>query len=554
LALLPIVVLSVLQGIDRVHREIDNTRERLLETARGAAMPDQNILGAGEQILRALANISDVRETGAGCNHDMAEALRGLQFFTNITRLDANGTIVCSAVPAAIGVNAGGLAVWREAMKSHDFVVSGEMQSAATHQRIVVGILPLRDARGRFLGALAIGVDVRWLEFEVRASKLPAGSMVALFNRQGSIITSSRPRVAKALFGNPNAWSQGPGAIGSATDEAAHAWTFATAPVIDDNVFVGFAMRQSSLLAPTYVNIGADFGLPVLMILLSWLAVWIVTERQLTRWIVYLRRISDAYRAGHYAIRPALENAPKEFRLLGEALSDMAEAIQERDRNLRDAVTQKTLLVREVHHRVKNNLQIVMSLLSLQAGRLRDPAAQEALRQARARINALALVHRILYEIEDQNMIDIKRLVEDLTEQTHEGFGGDRRDIRVTVDAVARCAPGDIAVPLALFTVEAMTNAFKHAFPPDQHGGTVRVSLRETHDGKLRLSVEDDGAGFSRDELEASIGTQLIRTFGQQLHGVAEVHSEKGQGTVAEIIFPDPESDTGDACAPPDAV
>ncbi len=98
-----------------------------------------------------------------------------------------------------------------------------------------------------------------------------------------------------------------------------------------------------------------------------------------------------------------LDGAPTEFRLLGEGMSEMAAAIQERDRNLREAIAQKTMLVREVHHRVKNNLQIVMSLLSLQAGRVRDPAATEALRQARARINALALVHRILYEIEDQN-------------------------------------------------------------------------------------------------------------------------------------------------------
>ncbi len=546
--MLPLVVLIVVQGVDRAHREIADTRERLAQTARSAATPEQNILGAAEQILRALANMGDVRKGAGDCNHDLADALHGLSFFTNISRVDSRGVIVCSALPAALGVKIEADPVFQRAKASNEFSVGGETMSQVTHQQMIAGMLPLRDGSGKFLGTLAIGVDLRWLEFMVRANKLPDGSVVALFDKHGHIITASRPLVAAALFAHPEAWGTSEGAIGSAKDAKGDSWTFATAPVVDNNVFVGFAMKEWSLLAPTYVNISADFIIPLVLILFTWAAVWIVSERQLTRWIVYLRRISEAYRGGHYTIRPELAGAPKEFRLLGEALSAMADSIQERDRNLREAVATKTMLVREVHHRVKNNLQIVMSLLSLQAGRLRDPSSQEALRQARARINALALVHRILYEIEDQNTIDIKRLVRDLAEQTHEGFGGDRRDIRVTVDAVPRVADGDVAVPLALFTVEALTNAFKHAFPPERDGGSIQVSLQPFEDGSMRLAVEDDGVGFSKEESPMSIGTQLIRTFGQQLHGEASVRSRKGRGTVAEIVFPDPEKrKTGDA-------
>lgn len=524
--------------MDRARHEVAEARDRLAQTARTAATPEQNMLASAEQILRALGNMSAVRDASADCNHDLAQALHGLSFFTDITRLDARGTIVCAGVPSAIGHSAANRPIWREATTATGFIVSGEMQSPFTNQRVIVGIIPLRNDRGAFEGALAIGLDVRWLDSMVRAGDLPKGSVVALLDRGGAIITSSKPELAKALFGRPVPIRQN--AISATKDKTGRDWIYATAPLVGRNVFIGFAMRESSLLGSTYVNLGTDFLLPFLMIALSWIAIWVVTERQSTRWIVYLRRFSAAYRAGHYAARPVLDGAPSEFRQLGEAFAAMADSIQERDRRLREAVEQKTLLIREIHHRVKNNLQIVMSLLSLQAGRLRDPSSQEALRQARARINALALVHRILYEIEDQTNVDIKRLVRDLTEQTHEGFGGDRRDIHVSVDAIDCSASSDVAVPLALFTVEALTNAFKHAFPPSQRGGTIRVGLAKAEDGNLRLAVEDDGTGFESEETSPNIGARLIGTFGQQIGGTASMRSQKGKGTVTEIIFPNP--------------
>src|SRR5262249_20192999 len=146
------------------------------------------------------------------------------------------------------------------------------------------------------------------------------------------------------------------------------------------------------------------------------------------------------------------------------------------------------------HHRVKNNLQIVMSLLSLQAGQLRDPAAQEALRQAQMRVNALALVHRILNEIEGQRAVNLKDLLHDLAAQIKEGFGSDSRSIDITFELVDCYVTTDIAVPLTLFTVEALTNAFKHAYP-NNAGGTVLISLAHIGDGKMILSVSDNGVG-----------------------------------------------------------
>ena len=532
---------SFIQGTERAVRDVADVQQQLAASARTASTPAQNVLAAADQVARTIANLPDVRAATPNCSKLLASAQRGLMFFTNISRLDASGRIVCAASSQAVGLLTRNPRTWRQIAARNDFLVGGRLISRVTHQPVILGLLPLHDANGAFQGALGIVIDVRWLDFMMRASTLPPGSIVALFDRTGTVIASNQPGVARDLFrGGQRIASDNP-PLRRANDHEGHTWVFATHALLGDNVFVGFAMRQSTLFGTTYVHVGTDFLLPFLMIVLSWLAIWFVTERQLTRWIIYLRRISGAYRAGHYSLKPALAGAPSEFQLLGDALSEMAASIQDRDKSLRDAVAQKTVLIKEIHHRVKNNLQIVMSLLSLQAGRLSDSAAKDALTKARVRINALALVHRILYEIEDQQSVDLKDLLELLAEQTNEGFGGERRDIQTRVNAITCRVPGDIAVPVALFAVESMTNAYKHAYPHGR-GGTVRTLLSETDDHRLRLSIEDDGEGFEEEMSESSIGARLIRTFGQQLGGEVSVHSSKEYGTVAELVFPIPKS------------
>ena len=215
----------------------------------------------------------------------------------------------------------------------------------------------------------------------------------------------------------------------------------------------------------------------------------------------------------------------------------MADGIESRDRRLREAVDLKTTLIKEIHHRVKNNLQIVMSLLSIQANQVKDATARDALTRAQTRINALALVHRILNELENQSTLDLKQLLEELCRQIGEGIGAE--NVRVEVDVPSRVVSGSMAVALALFTVEALTNIFKHAFPPGRQG-VISVTMAALGDGRLRLAIADNGIGFTDGEAAKSVGSRLIKTFGLQLGGISQVRSAAGEGTVVELIFPDP--------------
>ena len=536
-ALLPVVLVSIFQGVERARMDIANVHDRLIQSARAVAGGDENLLAAAEQVLRAVGSLSEVRGMNGNCDGVLSDTLIGVRYFSNLTRIDENGRVACSAMALARGLNVRDYAVFQAARKTDAMAVSNELISRVTGQRVIGAMLALHKPDGSFDGTVSIALDVHWIDYMMRAANLPKGAVVAVFDRSGKVIATNNKDVGAAIAKSALAAGD-PGDVASAVDSRGELWRFGNAALIGNTIFVAFAMGENRLFGPTYLHVGLDFALPILMIGFAWFAIWLATDRQVTQWINYLRRIAAAYRSGHYAIRPDLAEAPVEFKLLGDALSEMAEGIQDRDRRLREAVDMKTTLIKEIHHRVKNNLQIVMSLLSIQANQVKDMGAREALLQAQTRINALALVHRILNELEDQSTLDIRQLLEELSHQISGGMSNDR--IKVEVNVPSRVVSGSVAVALALFTVEALTNIFKHAFPGDRQG-TIRVTMAPVDGGKLRLAIADNGMGFAMDETGKSVGSRLIKTFGLQLGGVSSVHSEPGQGTVVDLIFPDPD-------------
>jgi two-component sensor histidine kinase len=536
LALLPVAVVSMLQGIDRAKLDVQSARERLIQSARATAASDQNLLASAEQVLRAVSSLPDVRGISGDCDAILADTLMGVRYFSNVSRIDAQGRVACSAMPLARGLNVADQDVFRRARTSENLVVSGETRSRVTGQNVIGALLPLRNPDGAFDGALAITLDVHWIDYMLRATTLPPGAVVTVYDRGGQVIATNNAEVAGSIVSSARANNFPDGAAHEVAGKSG-TWHYGTASLIGNTIFVAYAMGASELFGPTYIHVALDFLLPFVTIALAWIMIWWFTDRQVTQWIFYLRRIAAAYRGGHYVIRPDMAGSPTEVRMLGDAMGEMAAGIEDRDRRLHDAVDLKTTLIKEIHHRVKNNLQIVMSLLSLQANQVRDPSAREALMQAQTRINALALVHRILNELEDQSILDLKDLLGQLCRQIAEGIGAEH--VRVEVDVPSRVVTGSVAVAVALFTVEVLTNIFKHAFPQERPG-VIRVTMAETAEGTLRLSIADNGIGFTEGEATKSVGSRLIKTFGLQLGGVSQIRSVAGEGTVVELTFPDP--------------
>ncbi|HYF54478.1 MAG TPA: sensor histidine kinase [Salinarimonas sp.] len=206
-------------------------------------------------------------------------------------------------------------------------------------------------------------------------------------------------------------------------------------------------------------------------------------------------------------------------RALGELDARLLAATQDALAEQRKAATEREVLLREIYHRVKNNLQIVQSLLRL-ASRDLSPEQQEPFEAAVRRIGAMARVHTLLYNAPDLASVDLRDYLDDLLQEVALSFDAEERGIAVVLEAQPMRIPLDTAVPLAFIAVELLTNAFRHAFPDDR-GGTVRVRAHE-EGGRGVLEVSDDGIGFPsepprRRSLGLTIVTQLVRQIEGEL-------------------------------------
>src|SRR6185295_7845664 len=231
-----------------------------------------------------------------------------------------------------------------------------------------------------------------------------------------------------------------------------------------------FAVLSAPRLAPIAIeNVSAfgNFALPLLAWLLALVTAWLATDRLVLRWLDYLRRIAGLYASGKLSVQPirAKRAAPGEINVLADTLEEMAVRIRDRNARLESAVSARDAAMKEIHHRVKNNLQIINSLLSLQSRKVKDPAAIAVLDDARARINALSLIHRSLYEHNDIRSVDVKPFFSELATHLDQALGAEDQKIKIDSQIDEDTVDADVAVPLALFTAEAVTNAVKHAFP-----------------------------------------------------------------------------------------
>ena len=214
-------------------------------------------------------------------------------------------------------------------------------------------------------------------------------------------------------------------------------------------------------------------------------------------------------------------------------MREAAEALKARTGALAAALREREVLLSEIHHRVKNNLQLVSSMLALQA-RGAGAEAQHALAEGQRRIDSIALVHEQLYGSRNLSAVNFARYIEALIPELCRGSAG---RVDVVLDVLDIELPPERAIPCGLVVSELVTNAIKHAFPDDRRG-CLQVQLERVPPARLRLTVKDDGVGLKRDfpgGTDVTLGLDLVAIFAKQLD--ADIVVERDGGTCFRLTF-----------------
>ncbi len=533
LALTPVLALGVVETLNGFRYDARARRTQLVEAAQRSAITARAQVAAAQTLLESVTP----QTVGFECAPRLAALADRLRTYTNLFRVDADGRIECAARSVVSSPEQRRGREWFRRLQAGDhFALSRSMVDTTPS---VVAALRVDGPGGRFDGAAVAVLPLSAFRPPGSDSGLPRSTAVALTDRDGRILQQTD---ARAFAPPPGGWrSAATGEhVYSARTPDGEERTHVVSPLLEDgSVHVVLSAPQPGLVSWARLNPLTVLVLPLMAWLLAWAVVWVVTERAVIRWLEYLDRIAAIYARGRFSVRPVqAARAPAEIRALAQTLDAMADAIVSRDLAAREHLSQKDALMREIHHRVKNNLQVITSLLNMQQRALTDPQARAAMYDTRQRITALALIYRALYQSPDLRRVDVRQFLEELIGQLVQGEGAAGRAGPVRTDLVAddlEIDPDKLA-PLALFAVEALTQARKAAA---DGGGPIHVRF-EVSDTEVRLEISDEAEG-ERPADPGDVGRTLMTAYARQLRGRSEIESV-GAARVMRLIFPLPEA------------
>ena len=253
---------------------------------------------------------------------------------------------------------------------------------------------------------------------------------------------------------------------------------------------------------------------------------------------VDLFRKTRALAALNLAMEAEIRQRREAEEKLRQAKEELEQRVTERTASLAASLNEKEVLLREIHHRVKNNMQIVSSLLSLQTGRLPTSQAELLLRETQGRIRAMALVHEKLYQSSDLTRVDMAAYTRSLLRPIFHAYSSVAVRVQLRQNIAPLSMSIDIAIPCGLILNELVSNALKHAFQ-ERMTGEIVVELQEDADGGWHLCVRDNGVGLpdGLDERESlTLGLRLVRMLVAQLQGRLEIR--QNEGTEFYLNFP----------------
>lgn len=271
--------------------------------------------------------------------------------------------------------------------------------------------------------------------------------------------------------------------------------------------------------------------------------------RLLSKPIIELDKVSQKVAGGDLSARVNI-SSKNELGRLADSFNRMTESlknsqeilegkVKERTAELQNSLSEKEVLLKEIHHRVKNNLQVISSLLYLGSKKIKDQDTLDMFKDSQNRVKSIALVHERLYQSKDLEKIDFNQYIIKLTEDLYRSYGIDKSEVRLFTNINDLAISIDSGVPCGLIINELISNSFKYAFPDrTDKECVIEIDFSYLKDGRLQLIISDNGIGLPEgiDIMKTgSLGLQLVETLVAQLDGTLEI--DRTSGTAFIIRF-----------------
>jgi len=520
-ALVPLILFAglwVRAELAANHRELE---EFLAARASGLSARLDAEMRQQISVLQAIASLPSLDEPSLDDFHGSAvRMLPSMPHWAEISLLDASGQWVAStSSPVGADLSARAVSrVVRQVVESRQPAIDSYQPGRSLNDlqdTVVIYVPVLRENAVRYI--LAAGMRAGHVQDVLQQLQSPE-LLTVVVDEDGNVLARSRgseefrgqPVNAELLTATTDRSS---GLFEAPTLDGQSVLTaFRRSPVTGWLAVAAADLRQTERISRrstwTIVAAGA-----LSLTLAGILAVFLFYN-------VVERRVSDERLAASRAL------SELDARLLATTQAALSEQ--------RKAASEREVLLREIYHRVKNNLQIIQSLLRLGSREL-DPEQREPFELAIRRIGAMARVHTLLYNSPDLASIDLKDYLEELVAETANGFGAEERGIRTILEAESMRVPLDTAIPLAFIAVEILTNAFKHAFP-EGRSGTITVTATQAGEQGM-LTVVDDGVGMPEaPRRKRPLGLNLVTKLVEQIGGTLE--APKPGGSQFQITFP----------------
>jgi len=543
-ALLPLGVISLFQTSAWLAAAREQRAAVLMGETLRASAPVTGLVREAQGAAAALAGtVRPLLDDEAACDAALSEFADQFPQYAVVAYIPLSGRMTCAADGATYDY--AGNPLFESIVADLRPAILVNPLSPVAGTSILLVVQPVSRERGDgFSGYIALAIPHAVLgqqatlavEAEFPGEDPPD---FLTFNKDGTVLTASTglERASEILPVDTDLRDRVGNRAQGFTDRTASGRErfYSTMPLIPGELFAlgTIPAREAVSLGP--VSVFTPFLQAALMWAGSLVVAWIAAEWLVTRYIRRLSRAIRAFASGSRAVGDLdVVRAPAEIREVGQAFIRMTDTILHDEAELENTVHQREVLLREVHHRVKNNLQLIASIMNMQSRRARSPETKALMRGLQDRVMSLATVHKELYQTSGLTDVRADELLGDITRQIVGMASAPGRTFRIDTDFAPIPLTPDQAVPLSLLLTEGLTNAIKYAEAgPGEASPRLSLRFAATGNGRVELSIANAVGVVPPPEAPGAEGTglgrQLVAAFASQLAGEVESGAEDGR-------------------------